>query len=340
MRTFATSLYAFSISLAAALVAGCGGSQPPIAAPGAMTQTSTLATHANRSGSWMLPEAKGEDLLYVATPGQDSSGHFVAVFTYPGGSPVGQLSVYASQLCSDRHGNIFVTQGSRSSDDSKIVEYAHGGQEPIATLSDPYNGARGCSVDPATGNLAVANGGDNDVGSTVLVYPGATGTPKVYKPYFLAFYCGYDSHSDLFVMGYGKSRSHGYGEPKHRLAELAKDSRQFTEIKQKKTIKVAIGVQWDGTYVVLGDGTYDPSIDGLLFRYKIEGNRGVFVSTVRLHDTADSFFIKGSTVIVADGVNDVVLLTYPGAVFEKAIAVNSSYAVTVSVAPPASHTRK
>jgi hypothetical protein len=42
----------------AALLAGCGGSQPPIDAPGAMAQTSAIATHADRGKSWMLPEAK------------------------------------------------------------------------------------------------------------------------------------------------------------------------------------------------------------------------------------------------------------------------------------------
>ena len=50
---------------AAALFAGCGGSQPPIGALGAMPQSSAIAEHATRGESWMLPEAKSEDLLYV-----------------------------------------------------------------------------------------------------------------------------------------------------------------------------------------------------------------------------------------------------------------------------------
>ncbi len=47
----------------AALFAGCGRSQPPISAPGAMPQTSAIAMHAGRGQSWMLPEAKNKDLL-------------------------------------------------------------------------------------------------------------------------------------------------------------------------------------------------------------------------------------------------------------------------------------
>jgi hypothetical protein len=39
------------ICVAAALLARCGGSQPPIGAPGAMPQTSAIAVHAERGGS-------------------------------------------------------------------------------------------------------------------------------------------------------------------------------------------------------------------------------------------------------------------------------------------------
>jgi hypothetical protein len=45
--------------VAAATPAGCGASQPPIGAPGAMPQGTRIATHAEHGKSWMLPEAKG-----------------------------------------------------------------------------------------------------------------------------------------------------------------------------------------------------------------------------------------------------------------------------------------
>jgi hypothetical protein len=38
----------------AALLAGCGGSQLPIGAPGAMSQTSALAMRTERGKSWAL----------------------------------------------------------------------------------------------------------------------------------------------------------------------------------------------------------------------------------------------------------------------------------------------
>ena len=55
--------------VAAALLAGCGGSQPPIGAPGAMPQSQAIASHAARGKSWMLPEAAPTELLYVADYG-------------------------------------------------------------------------------------------------------------------------------------------------------------------------------------------------------------------------------------------------------------------------------
>jgi hypothetical protein len=45
----------FGCVAAAVPLAGCGGSQPPIGAPGAMAQTSAIATHAERGKSWMVP---------------------------------------------------------------------------------------------------------------------------------------------------------------------------------------------------------------------------------------------------------------------------------------------
>jgi hypothetical protein len=45
MRTSTFNRYALGISAAAAMLAGCGGSQPPIGVPGAMPQRSAIATH-------------------------------------------------------------------------------------------------------------------------------------------------------------------------------------------------------------------------------------------------------------------------------------------------------
>src|SRR5580700_10082829 len=150
MKRLSLGRYALSMGAAAAILAGCGGSQPPIGAPGAMPQTSTIATHADRSGSWMLPEAKREDLLYI------SDVYGVHVFSYPKGTHVGDLTGVASPqgLCTDREGNVFVTDLTVG----YVYKYAHGGTRPIKVLYDIYVdfGPIDCSVDHVTGNLAVA----------------------------------------------------------------------------------------------------------------------------------------------------------------------------------------
>jgi hypothetical protein len=62
--------YALSCCAIAAMLAGCGGSQSPIGAPGAMPQSSTIATRADLGKSWMLPGSSSGDLIY-ATGGSD-----------------------------------------------------------------------------------------------------------------------------------------------------------------------------------------------------------------------------------------------------------------------------
>jgi phospholipase C len=55
MKSFDLGRFALSISAAVAFLAACGGSQPPIGAPGAMPQSRASATQADRGGSWMAP---------------------------------------------------------------------------------------------------------------------------------------------------------------------------------------------------------------------------------------------------------------------------------------------
>lgn len=50
-------------------------------------------------------------------------------------------------LCSDVSGKVWIVSDSAS---PVIIEYAHGGTTPIATLSDPDGQPEGCAVDPST----------------------------------------------------------------------------------------------------------------------------------------------------------------------------------------------
>src|SRR5580692_6719927 len=57
------------------------------------------------TGSWMLPEARAADLLYV------TNYSYVSVLTYPEGRQVGVLKGFVSAVgaCTDASGNIFIT---------------------------------------------------------------------------------------------------------------------------------------------------------------------------------------------------------------------------------------
>jgi hypothetical protein len=169
------------------MLAACGGSQTPIRVPGAMQRGHAVVRHPEKSVS-------GE-LLYASA----IEGSKVLVFSYPQGSLVQTLTGFRDPpyyICSDGSGDVFVPTTNFKSP-GYIYEFAHGGSQPTETLTDPGPGyAQSCSVDPTTGNLAVANG------FNVAVYPGAQGTPTVYEASDVGTWdCAYDDSGDLFVDG-------------------------------------------------------------------------------------------------------------------------------------------
>jgi hypothetical protein len=75
MKSLDFSRYAVSACAAVAMLAGCGGSQPPIGLPGATPQTSAIAMYAHRNASPMLTEAKVDyRVLYTFTGDPDGAG--------------------------------------------------------------------------------------------------------------------------------------------------------------------------------------------------------------------------------------------------------------------------
>src|SRR5579871_4708173 len=110
--------YALSSCVAVATLAGCGGSQLPIGAPGTMPQSHAIARRAERGGSWMLRDATSQALLYV------SDNRTVTVYSYPRGRLEGTLRGFyiSSGECVDPKGHVFITNFGTS----QIFEYAHG----------------------------------------------------------------------------------------------------------------------------------------------------------------------------------------------------------------------
>ncbi len=276
--------YALSSCVVAGMLAGCGGSQPPIGAPGAMPQSPAIAQHPGHSRSWMDADVASTDLLYVADFDR------VTVYSYPEGKLKGTLTGFDSAVgdCVDRSGNIFIT----NQIPNVIYEYAHGGTKRIAKLRTDVTPV-GCSIDATSGNLAVtgfSHGAD--------IFRGAAGEPTFYKDshfYFMQF-CAYDSNGDLFVKGW-KNGKRGDG-----LVELFKGSSKFTDITLDATPDADGGIQWTGTRLAVG-GYLPDTINGtpVIYRFRISGQNGRRTGTTKLGPRGlepFQFLIDGSSAVV------------------------------------------
>jgi len=164
---------ALGASIAIAMLAGCGGSQPPIGAPGAMAQTSTIAAHADRGKSWMPPGATAGHsgdyaasgpLLYV-TNSNPVYGNDVTVYHAAGKDPA-PIATISEGLngpagdCLDNHGTLYVTDEPINYGGS-VVEYAFRKTKPSKIITEGIDTPAFCAID-SDENLWVTNiGGPN-----------------------------------------------------------------------------------------------------------------------------------------------------------------------------------
>ncbi|MGA8796317.1 MAG: hypothetical protein WB526_04520 [Candidatus Cybelea sp.] len=94
-----------SICVSIAVFSGCGAlRQTQNDMLGAMPQSVEYSTQRDGGKSWMLAEAKHEDLLYASVTGCGGT----CVYSYPNGKLVGTLDVDGGLLCSDGSGDVFV----------------------------------------------------------------------------------------------------------------------------------------------------------------------------------------------------------------------------------------
>ena len=276
MKTRLLSRYALSSCVAAAMLAGCGGSQPPIGASGAMAQTSAVAMHSGRGKSWMKQGSSSGDLIYA--PGGCGG---TCVVSYPDLELVGSLTASGEGVCADTQGNVFLTAG------ATVTEFAHGGTSPIAILSVDGNLSQGCSVDPLTNNLAVVYEGHD---ADIAIFANEQGKPAVYSSKVDAFYCGYDNRGNLFVDGISD------GQP--GFSELPTGSSQFTQVSIPYEVGLPGQVQWDGSHI-----TYE-SVDQSrqISRLSISGSSATVVGITKFkamrHRAYPSWIIGTSKVVV------------------------------------------
>jgi hypothetical protein len=235
----------------------------------------------------MAPDAKHRDLLYVSDLGTE----LVDVYSYPEGKLKGTLSGFQAVHggCVDAQGNVFITSSER------IYEFAHGGSKPIRTLIDAGYGPTGCSVDPTSGTLAVANIGpiSGSAGGNIAFYKHAKGRAGMHSDpsIFLYYDCAYDGHGNLYVTG---GDMHGF----FTFAEVAAGGVSFANITLDQSINVPGGVQWDGKHVAVEDqgAGYRGST---VYRFAITGSSGTKVGTTNLGGSSDviQFWLDGKKLI-------------------------------------------
>lgn len=237
--------------------------------------------------------------------------------------------------CVDATGNVFVTDSRLE----KIREYAHGGTTAIGVLKDRGYQPYSCSVDPTTGNLAVANyqAGSRGEGG-IAIYPHAEGPPKIYGPIkYLPnpVAVGYDNQGNLLIASLLAYSSYAYAS----FALLPKGSQSFILV-NLPSLTTSIfadvtSVQWDGQYWAIAD-------NDSIFRYAITSSgKSTYEGTVRLSGLGyqqGQFWIlhgtAGSQIVGASwGSNAVSYWHYPAggsAIDSITTFLNEPYGVTVS----------
>lgn len=195
MKSFDLGHFTLYSVATVAMLAGCAGSEP--------LSPASEAAHSDPSASWMSPGTKAAGkLLYVS----DGATNDVYVYDYPKGTAVGKLTGfdYPDGQCVDANGDVYIT----NFEGGNVIEYAHGGTEPIKTLAT-HGYAIGCSVSPS-GDLAVTNfstkkGRNDDRGpGNVSIFKNASGKPRVYSDPSDCYYlwpAGYDDKGNLFAEG-------------------------------------------------------------------------------------------------------------------------------------------
>jgi hypothetical protein len=266
--------HALNVSAVAVVLAGCGGSQPPFGAQGAIKYT-----HA-------VPEIQPQSsYLYV----WEVNSTDVAVVAYPAFKIVRRLKATGS-LCTDpRTGNLYVNNG------NYIAEYAPGGSSQIGSTGLPYGySGQGCAVDPTTGDVAIVGlkWQTSPKVAAVLVYSSLNESPVSYTDSNVASFdfAGFDDKGNLFI------------DDATSLTELPNGSSTFVPI-QLSQHHLGGTVQWDGEYITVET----PHPHMMIYRVAIQGSTGKIVGTTKVGVRRNRFdlplysWIYGGVVIAPAG---------------------------------------
>jgi len=225
--------------------AGCApAGQGPVSI-GAQPATERASTTQRRS-SVPLNEAP-TNLLYVT-----NSNAEVTVYSFLKRKLLTVLTGFTQPMgeCVDASQNVYIADFGAH----QIVEYAHGGSTPIKTIDDSPDSPYACSIDPTTGNLAVANNDGASQPGNIAIW-NSTGQRTTYTDAKLFNFegCAYDDKGTLLV-------TNGYVQYPYQtyFAWLPKGGSQLVDItvfnQYGSKWGGVEGIQWDGKYFVIDEG--------------------------------------------------------------------------------------
>jgi hypothetical protein len=249
----------YCTAVTALVAAGC-------AAPVSGTNSPAIpsaSTHAAFGHAWMQPQAARSNLAYVA----DYESNALFVFTYKQNAMIfsGYIPLGSSPVaeCVDKAQDVWVVTSSHL-----LLEFAHGGTTPIGSIGAPALFANGCSVDAATGNLAVA-GADFNTGTVgaVFLYKKAKGQPVIIgDPAYELSDCAYDGKGNLYA-------DRDVNNTDLSLDVLPKGAKTFDIETTNQEFRRPGGLQWAKPYLVVGD-----SDNNVAYRFNVG-------SSIKLADT-------------------------------------------------------
>lgn len=241
------SRFALTLGATMTILGGCDGAQLTMDSSVVPAAHRPALPRESRGRSWISPDAKTiKKLLYVS----DGSGT-VYVFNYKTKDLVGKLTGengFSQGQCVDKAGNVwFIDFGNIDGILGSAIEYAHGGSAPLKTLKT-QGYSIGCSIDPTSGDLAVANTSNAASGPpNVVVFKNASGAPKTYYNYYCGIPLppGYDRQGNLYVEG-----AVGDSTP-NAVCEIPHGGRALKPVAFNASIPIPEGVMWDGRYITL-----------------------------------------------------------------------------------------
>jgi hypothetical protein len=272
---------ALTLCAALAICAGCSGIQPAQEnrpAPIAALQPAATAARPEHGRSWMSPAARRiPKLVYVS----DWSTNDVFVYDYASGKQVGLLTGFTSPYgqCVDAKGDVWIADSGATS----VVEYAHGAKRAVQTLTtdgSPW----GCSIDPVSGDLAVANFSNGDKAGNLEVFTNPSQKPAEYQngaclyPMFPA----YDDKGNLYLQAEG-------GSSLQTICVLARGSSSMKKVAFDRSVDQPDGMMWDGKYMAVSAYASGPGLIAVIYQAQ-EVNAGdlVVIGSTTLSDTSCS----------------------------------------------------